>query len=125
MSSDDKQGRDSTVTDITYDSMGIPILDEVVDSASSELPPPISQASGSGLNLPRHELLLSALRQQLKAELQADLTRMIDQVAVTIASEVSLKLKQQIRAQLSETMDHRLSTILDNALNEHADKWNV
>ncbi len=125
MSSNDKHDPDPTVTDITYDSMGIPILDEVVDSASSELDPLISQHSGSGLNLPRRELLLSALRQQLKAELQADLTRMIDQIAVTIASEVSLKLKQQISDQLSETMDKRLSTILDNALNEHADKWNV
>ncbi len=116
MSTGKKQGMDTPDTEITVDSMGIPILNEVIESESSELVKPTQPHRAVGLNLPRHNQLLPALRQQLKTALKAELATMIDQISSTIASEINLKLEQQIRDQLSSTMEKRLADLLDDAL---------
>lgn len=125
MSRDDDWRDKPDTPEINVDSMGIPILNEVVEEDFADTMDPHSQHNDLGLNLPRHDLLLVALRQQLKSELQIELAAMIDQIAVTIAGEISHKLEDELRDQLTKSMEGRLSELLDKSLRRDSGEWNV
>ncbi len=110
MSDDWRKGKpetpDNGENSIALDSLGIPILDEVVAIEED------SQFD---------QEMISALTQQLRSQLKHDMGDITGSVANIVVANISTGLKQQIRTQLTQIMDQHLDRIIKRAISDMAD----
>ena len=109
----------------SVDAQGIPILDQVVESKpidsedsafveedlTSNLPP-------HGLNLPRHDILLQALRNRLHSELQGDLEQLIERASTEAVEQAIHDMKPIIQERLRHLLEQRTNELLEQILND-------
>ena len=107
------------------DSHGIPILDEVVDfdpiglddSAFTGEATPAS--SNLALNLPVHDALLKAIREQLKSQLHDELELMIDQVTSEAITQITMDLEKAMQEKLHSSLKIRIGELIEQSLDQH------
>lgn len=109
---------------LDVDAEGIPILNEVVEFEPFEqIESILEQASeltqpGLGLNLPKREQMLSAVRARIKSELHAELTTLIEEATAAAVAHASASLEQEIREHLSRTLEARLSRLIEESVDD-------
>lgn len=120
-----------TVTDepqeapLTVDSHGIPILDEVVDfdpialDDSAFTDEATLASSNLALNLPVHDALLKAIREQLKSQLHDELELMIDQVTSEAITRITMDLEKAMREKLHSSLKIRIGELIEQSLDQY------
>lgn len=107
------------------DSHGIPILDEVVDLDPIALDDSVFTdeatlaSSNLALNLPVHDALLKAIREQLKSQLHDELELMIDQVTSEAITQITMDLEMAMREKLHSSLKIRIGELIEQSLNQH------
>lgn len=117
-------GLDQQPSQLTIDDDGIPILNEVVEFDPFE----INESDFEGesdpsqapirLNLPDQELMMAAVRTQLKSQLQAELAGLIEQATEEAVAQATASLKMRLRTTLSQTLETRLSQLIEEAVDQ-------
>jgi hypothetical protein len=108
-SPDNGNGLDPQPARLDVDADGIPILNEVVKFAPSEA---IAGAVDEGSEIP------AALRAQLKSRLQAELPVLIEQATAAAIAQATVRLEAEIRDSLGQTLETRLSQLIDETLDQ-------
>lgn len=127
---------DSSGKPIALDSLGIPILEEVVlleddcvfdenisfeaiTESSVEIPeaPEVSpESSASNLSLLSNATDSEALKDQLRSKLKHDLEGIAGSLANAVVSNISSELEQQIKSQLTQLLEQRLDEMINSAI---------
>ena len=116
--------REQQSSQLSIDDDGIPILNEVVEFDPFEIDQSAFEEesatpqTGLGLNLPSHELMMTAVRTQLKLQLQAELSGLIEQATEEAVAQATVSLKMQLRTTLSQTLETRLSQLIEEAVDQ-------
>ena len=118
------QGSGNTTDDsnITLDSDGIPILKEIVTPKSDAKPKQreaaktAAKSSKRNLSLPNNEILVKALRNQLRSQVSKDIDNITDRVANNVISCISPILEQKIKAELAEILQKSLDEMINKAI---------
>ena len=110
----------------SVDSLGIPIIDDVV-----EKPPQVQPAMAPGEALPAaggqeppdYETLLAAMREYLKSQLEDDLSRIVEQAVPTAIANATRNLQADMERELRQLMEQKLALLteqlLDRQLGRH------
>ncbi|PLY15698.1 MAG: hypothetical protein C0631_06120 [Sedimenticola sp.] len=126
--SDDKPGQ-TPPDNLVLDDQGIPILDEIVlpdaeedeeeefDFKTSSQPLPQASTLGSfNLNLPNHNALIMAIRNQLRARLVREITPILEQVTEKVAAEVTADFAQRFNDELNQSLKRDIEAFIDETL---------
>lgn len=94
---------------IALDSLGIPILDEVIAGDD---------------DFPLDEELLAALSKQLRTQLKQDMANIIGSMANVVVANINTELKRQVRMQLSKIIEQHLDRMINRAITDIAKSRN-
>ncbi|MEJ2528610.1 MAG: hypothetical protein P8Z39_00640 [Gammaproteobacteria bacterium] len=96
---------DKSENSIALDSLGIPILDEVV--AAEE-------------DYQFDQDMISALTHKLRSQLRHDMGDITTSVANIVVANITAGLKQQISTQLTQILEQHLDRLIKKAISENA-----
>jgi hypothetical protein len=121
MTDDYKQGirPDQEDKQISVDDMGIPILKDVIASKIDEKPATNTpRPHGLNFSLPNNEILVTALRNQLRSQINNDIDDIAEEVSGKIISSLTQELEHNIKAELVEILQRNLDEMINHAISE-------
>lgn len=119
-------GEKTENTDFSVDSLGIPILEDVVEEPPQVLQP----ASARGKEIPDagaqeppdYETLLTAMREYLKSQLEDDFGRISRQVVPAAIASATRNLQADMERELQRLLDDKLALLIEQSLDRQLGK---
>jgi len=121
-------GESAKETAFSVDSLGIPILEDVVEQPTEMQPAsahPPRAAADAAQQLPDYETLLAAMREYLKSQLEDDLSRITQQVVPAAIANVTHKLAADIEREIQRLLEEKLSTLIERSLDHQLGKHDL
>ena len=120
-----ENGKKSDKDGFSVDSLGIPILDDVVEKPPEVQPamaPGEAFPTAGGQEPPDYETLLAAMREYLKSQLEDDLSRIVDQVVPTAIANATRDLQANMERELRQLMEQKLALLTEQLLDRQLGK---
>lgn len=120
---------DSANQKLLLDDDGIPILNDVVyqneedefaDLYSEEdiLEQTLPSLNRLNLNLPNHNALVHAIREQIRSRLLQEITPVVQKASKEIAEEMAAEYEELFNQRLNRILQERIETLIDESLSK-------